>query len=135
MDFLNSEERSERMSLVGQKNTLPEMIVRRLVCRMGYRYRLHRRDLPGTPDLTFSNLKKIIEVRGCFWHSHTCRKGRKVVTSRIDYWWPKLAKNAARDRANLRKLRHLGWKVLVVWECHTRNEATLSNRLERFLRD
>lgn len=121
-----------RMARVRSKDTAPELTVRRLAHRLGYRFRLHDRRLPGRPDLVFPRLRKLIEVRGCFWHAHSCQR-RKRRTVRPEYWRPKLARNVARDRRNIRKLRRLGWRVLVVWECQTQDEETLSARLGEFL--
>lgn len=136
-DTLTPEERSERMSRVRGKNTRPEMIVRRLVHAMGYRYRLHRRDIPGTPDLAFPSRKKVIFMHGCFWHRHpdpTCKLAR-MPKSRLDFWGPKLRENRKRDENNLRRLENLGWQILVVWECEIRHKEQLENRLLEFLRE
>ena len=115
MDNLTKQERSERMSRIKGANTGPEMIVRRLVHGMGFRYRLHVRDLPGGPDMVFPRLGKIILVHGCFWHQHPgCGRQPK---SRLDFWAKKLFQNRERDLRNQRKLRSLGWRVLIVWEC------------------
>jgi len=134
MDFLTPTQRSYRMSLIRKKDTRPELVVRKAVHRLGYRFRLHRADLPGTPDLVFVRLRKVIDVRGCFWHSHSCRRVKPRVATRKEYWRPKLARNAAGDRSNVRRLRRLGWAVLVVWECETRKPAALARRLRDFLR-
>lgn len=123
--------RSEIMARIRGKNTSPEMAVRKLVFRMGYRYRLHRRDLPGTPDLVFISLKKIIFTHGCFWHQHGCHLTRSP-HSNLKYWVPKLKRNVARDRNAIRELRGLGWRVLVIWECQTKSPS-LQARLKRFL--
>jgi DNA mismatch endonuclease (patch repair protein) len=109
------------------------MIVRRLVHGMGYRYRLHSSKLPGKPDLVLQRLKKIIEVRGCFWHQHQGCIDSHIPKSRIEYWKPKLAKNKRRDQNNGRLLREIGWRVLVLWECEVRDGTKLSKRLARFL--
>ncbi len=121
------------MSRIRSGDTLPEMAVRRLVHGMGYRYRLHVPDLPGKPDLVFPRLRRIIEVQGCFWHQHPGCIDSHIPKTRREYWGPKLDRNTRRDEENRRKLRRLGWRVLVVWECETRNAAKLSKRLERFL--
>jgi DNA mismatch endonuclease, patch repair protein len=110
------------------------MIVRRLVHREGFRYRLHRRDLPGTPDLVFPGSRKIIFVHGCFWHRHDCRDGRKLPSGRHDYWVPKLARNVARHKRDCDRLRELGWDVLVLWECELSNLPGLESAIVRFLR-
>ena len=113
-------------------NTKPEMIVRRLVHGMGYRYRLHARDLPGNPDLAFRHRKKVIFVHGCFWHQHGCRQYRQPRTKR-EFWEPKLAKNKERDAEVRRQFRKLGWRVMVVWECQVKKETVVRNRVKRFL--
>ena len=135
VDTLSSAARSERMARIRGKDTKPEMLVRRLVHSMGYRYRLHRRDLPGTPDLTFSSRRKIIFVHGCFWHRHpdsACKLSR-VPKSRLEFWLPKLEANAARDMVNEASLREAGWDVLTVWECDLKDLAALKLKLEKFL--
>jgi DNA mismatch endonuclease (patch repair protein) len=128
-------ERSRVMRAVKSGDTTPELIVRRIVHALGYRYRLHRRDLPGQPDLAFPRLGKVIQVHGCFWHRHACDAGQSTPASRTEYWNAKFARNVERDRSNLRRLRRLGWSVMVVWECQTRTAkvASLQIRLERFL--
>ena len=119
MDSLTPEQRSWRMSLVRAKDTKPEMRVRRLVHGMGYRYRLHRSDLPGKPDLVFPGRRKVIFMHGCFWHRHGCKMGNRMPKSRVAFWRAKLDGNKRRDRRNHRALRRLGWRVLTVWECQT----------------
>jgi DNA mismatch endonuclease (patch repair protein) len=134
-DVFSQSERSRVMAAVKSKDTTPEMVVRRLVHSLGYRYRLHVRALPGTPDMVFPQLRKIININGCFWHSHCCRKDRAMPTTRRSYWQTKLAANKKRDVAVRNRLRRLGWKVLVVWECQTatRNLARLEKRIRVFL--
>jgi DNA mismatch endonuclease (patch repair protein) len=127
-------ELSERMRRIRKADTKPEMVVRRIAHSLGFRYRLHRRDLPGTPDLVFPTLRKIIFVHGCFWHQHECRLGAKQPSANPNYWLPKLARNAERDRQNRTSLVALGWDVLVIWECETRSPACLPALIERFLR-
>jgi DNA mismatch endonuclease (patch repair protein) len=100
---------------------------------MGYRYRLHRRDLPGTPDLTFPRLGKVIFMHGCFWHRHRCRAGQAVPKTRTVYWQAKFDYNVDRDRRNLQRLRRLGWRVLIVWECQFKNEPRIVNQVSTFL--
>jgi len=121
------------MALVRAKDTGPELAVRRLVHGQGYRYRLHRRDLPGTPDLTFPGLGKVIFVHGCFWHRHKGCSLARLPKSRVDFWLPKLEGNAKRDTRNVRALRQMGWSVLTVWQCQLCNTARLTNRIRRFL--
>jgi len=121
------------MSRIRGKDTKPEMIVRRLVHAAGYRYRLHRRDLPGCPDLVFPGRGKVIFVHGCFWHRHRCRYGRPMPSTRKAFWKRKLEANRARDRKNRRALRRQGWDVFVVWECQTKRPDWLLPRLVNFL--
>jgi len=123
------------MAAVKSGDTTPEMAVRRLVHRLGYRFRLHRRDLPGTPDIVLPRLGKIINVHGCFWHVHTCQRRRKAPVKNAGYWNAKRRGNVARDRRVVRRLRRLGWRVLVVWECQTRakKRAALVERVLAFL--
>jgi len=134
-DILSPEERSRRMSQVRGKDTGPEMAVRRLVHALGYRYRLHRKDLPGRPDLVFPSRRKVIFVHGCFWHRHPdpdCKLAR-LPKSRLDFWKPKLEGNRKRDVENQKKLRGEGWEVLVIWECELGNKTSLENKIRRYL--
>lgn len=134
MDTLTPAARSERMSRVRSKDSKPEMAVRRLVHGMGFRYRLHARDLPGSPDLVFPSRGKIIFVHGCFWHRHTERcEFTRWPKSKLDFWMPKLEKNHRRDKAVRRELRRLRWQVLVVWECELKNQQALTGRIRDFL--
>lgn len=123
------------MSSVGQRDTKPEMIVRRLLHSMNYRYRLHPKDLPGRPDIVFGARRKAIFVHGCFWHRHPgCSKATSPKT-RADFWSKKFDRNVERDRQVERRLANLGWKSLVVWECETRTPDALSLKLQAFLED
>lgn len=119
---------SAQMRRIRKRDTKPELVVRRLVHSLGYRYRLYRRDLPDTPDLVFPRLRKIIFVHGCFWHQHDCRLGSKQPSSNQSYWLPKLSRNVQRDRWARARLVELGWDVLV-WECETRAPNELSVRV------
>jgi DNA mismatch endonuclease, patch repair protein len=135
MDTLTQQQRSERMSRIRGRDTAPEIVVRRLVSGLGYRYRLHVRRLPGQPDLVFAGRGKVIFVHGCFWHRHRstrCALAR-LPKSRLDFWLPKLESNSRRDRRTMAALRRSGWKALVVWECELGNPAHLTRRLQRFL--
>ena len=132
MDNLTPEERSAQMARIRSKDTKPEMFVRRLVHRIGYRYRLHRKDLPGKPDLVFGPRRKVIFVHGCFWHGHDCNLGR-IPKTRVDFWEAKIHTNRRRDEAHLVKLREAGWESLVIWECQLRNVYDLENRIRKFL--
>ena len=124
---------SERMARIRKTNTKPELIVRSIAHGLGYRFRLHRRDLPGTPDLAFPRLRKVILVHGCFWHRHDCRDGRKLPTGKLSYWEPKLQRNAERDRQIQVQLAALGWDHLVIWECELRNARGVGARIGAFL--
>jgi DNA mismatch endonuclease, patch repair protein len=117
---------------VRSKNTKPEMLVRRLVHGMGYRYRLHQADLPGRPDLVFRSQRKVVFIHGCFWHGHKCRLGR-MPKSRLEYWKPKITGNRERDVRTLRRLRGMRWRALVLWECQLHNLDALTNRIHTFL--
>jgi DNA mismatch endonuclease (patch repair protein) len=135
MDTLTPKERSERMGRIKGRDTGPEMVVRRLLHRLGYRYRLHARDLPGRPDIVFRRRKVAIFVHGCFWHRHPdpkCKLAR-LPKSRLDFWLPKLDRNRARDLENQERLQGLGWKVLVIWECQTGKIDELESALRRSL--
>lgn len=132
VDNRSPESRSALMARIGGIDTAPEMIVRRLLHSMTYRFRLYRRDLPGTPDIVFPSRKKAIFVNGCFWHAHGCCIGRPP-KSRPEFWGPKLARNRSRDKKNKSELRAMGWTVLTIWQCQTRNPDRLSTRLVSFL--
>ena len=122
------------MAAVKSRGTTPELLVRKLVHSLGYRYRLHVRSLPGTPDLVFPRLRKIINVNGCFWHMHDCGRCR-IPSSRRSYWIAKLRRNAARDKRTERELRRAGWRVMVIWECQIgpSREGRLRARIVRIL--
>jgi len=130
---MTSAERSRIMRAVKSRDTRPEKIVCSLAHRMGYRFRLHRADLPGKPDLTFPSRRAVIFVHGCFWHGHDCRRGARLPKTNADYWTAKIARNADRDRQHLRALKRDGWRALVLWECQLRDEARLRTKLRRFL--
>lgn len=120
------------MSQIKGRNTKPEITVRRIVHALGYRYRLHRRDLPGTPDLVLPRHRKIIFIHGCYWHMHSCRYGQVTPKTNARFWQTKRSGNVERDRRNLKALKLLGWKTLVVWECNTKKPA-LMTCLQKFL--
>jgi DNA mismatch endonuclease Vsr len=127
--------RRRNLAAVAAKDTAPELRVRRLLHGMGYRFRLHRRDLPGTPDIVLAGRRAIVEVRGCFWHRHPDPSCRNAVLPRVraDWWAAKLARNVERDARNLAALREAGWAVLVLWECETKDETALAARLRSLL--
>ena len=134
-DTLTKLERSERMGRVRGVDTGPEITVRRLVHKLGFRFRLHGKDLPGRPDLVFPRLRSVIFVHGCFWHRHpnpSCKLAR-LPKSRVDFWKPKLTANRQRDLRNEAALMTAGWRVLIVWECELKDKEQLENKLREFL--
>lgn len=132
MDTVSRSERARIMARVRSRDTSPELVVRRLVHALGFRFRLHVRALPGTPDIVLPRRRKIIDVRGCFWHGHGCGRCRIPAAHRA-YWTAKIDRNRARDRRTTSQLRRLGWHVLVVWECRTVDRELLRRAVERFL--
>ena len=123
------------MARVRSKNMRPELAVRKLVFALGYRFRLHARDLPGCPDIVFRTRRKVIFVHGCFWHRHSSAKCAlaRLPKSRLDFWLPKLEGNRERDEKNNKALRREGWKVLTIWECQLKDTGRLESRIRRFL--
>lgn len=135
MDKISDSRRSENMRRIVSFNTKPEMAVRRILYSLGYCYRLHRKDLPGKPDLVFASRKKIIFVHGCFWHQHnltTCLDSR-IPKSNRHYWNQKLKNNVQRDIGNQMRLKELGWDILTIWECEIKNDKELIKRMQKFL--
>src|SRR5258708_38072245 len=132
-DVLTTEQRSFNMSRIRNRDTRPEMIVRSIVHRLGYRYRLHKKDLPGKPDLVLVRHKKIVDVHGCFFHMHKCRYGSVVPATNAGFWKKKRLSNVERDRRKLKATARKGWRVMIVWECETRNLPVLAKRIEKFL--
>ena len=133
MDVLTPSERSVRMALIRSRDTKPEMAVRKLVHGMGYRYRLHSRELPGKPDLVFKGKLKVVFVHGCFWHLHRNCRNNRPPKSRLAYWGPKLQRNATRDKEARKTLRRMGWRSLVIWECDLQNPERVVKRIREFL--
>ncbi|MBW4027270.1 MAG: DNA mismatch endonuclease Vsr [Acidobacteria bacterium] len=133
MGKITPEVRSAIMSRIRGKNTRPELIVRSLIHRLGFRFRLHRKDLPGTPDLVFPAKQKVIFVNGCFWHWHQQCKSFRASKTRVDFWKEKLTRNRRRDASNRRALEKLGWEVLTIWECQLCDSDALSEEIQRFL--
>jgi len=127
--------RSDIMRAVRSENTKAELVVRRILHSLGYRYRLHRKDLPGSPDIVFSSRRKVIFVHGCFWHGHDCKRGARKPKSNSDYWQNKVTRNRARDASSTDQLRRTGWKCLIVWECELglAKRSGLISRLINFL--
>jgi DNA mismatch endonuclease (patch repair protein) len=132
-DVLTPQQRSYNMSRIRNRDTRPEKLVRSLVHRLGYRYRLHKSDLPGKPDIVLVRHKKIIDVYGCFFHMHNCKYGRVIPASNTEFWQSKRRSNVERDLRNQIYLRANGWRVMVVWECETKNLQHLEKRLITFL--
>lgn len=132
MDTVSPEQRSRNMSKIRGKDTALELKIRSLLHNLGYRYRLHRKDLPGTPDLVFPGRKSVMFIHGCFWHGHTCARAA-LPTSNRQFWETKIGRNKERDGRALEQLLEDGWKVLTVWQCETRDEDALRERLVRFL--
>ncbi len=131
-DTRTKEQRSRIMKSVGSRNTGPELAVRRLLHHLGYRYRLHRRDLPGKPDIVFPGRRSVIFVHGCFWHGHDCDKG-KLPKSRAEYWIAKIKSNQERDARAMARLKETGWRTLSVWQCELKNLDTTERMLRKFL--
>lgn len=129
-DVFSPEKRSQVMQKVRSKDTKPEMVIRRGIHSLGYRFRLHDKNLPGKPDIVLAKYRAVIQVMGCFWHGHDCNDGH-IPKSRQDYWIPKLEANKKRDLNNNRLLESMGWKVIVVWECSCLKKKDLENELKR----
>lgn len=134
-DKLSVELRSQNMAAIRSTHTKPEVAVRRLVYGLGYRYRLHCEDLPGKPDLVFRHRRKVIFVHGCFWHLHPSAKclDARHPKSNKSYWGPKLLRNVARDKEHIAKLRSMGWSVMIIWDCETRQHDKIAKRITKFL--
>lgn len=132
-DNLSVEDRKRTMQRVRSQDTKPEMKVRRMVFGLGYRYRLHRADLPGKPDLVFPGRRKVIFVHGCFWHGHDCKSGRKQPKTNLTYWTKKLDRNRQRDLEHSQKLHELGWQSMIIWECELKDMDALRRRVQNFL--
>lgn len=124
-DLYSKERRSEIMSRIRAKDTVPEVRVRQVLHRMGYRFRLHRKDLPGKPDIVLPKWRTVIHVHGCFWHGHTCCEGGRMPKTNRGYWLPKLKRNTRRDAEHSAGLERLGWNQIVIWECETGSSERL----------
>ena len=136
MDKLSPERRSENMRSIRGKDTSPELAVRKLCRELGFTgYRIHRKELPGKPDLAWLGRKLAIFVHGCFWHAHNCSEGLRKPKSNLHYWIPKIERNQLRDAENIRSLQAAGWAVLVVWECEISEKKRLSHNLLNFLQN
>lgn len=121
------------MTKIGPKHSKQELCIRKILHSLRYKFHLHDDTLPGKPDIVFPKHKKIIFVHGCFWHRHTCRRGKSIPATRRKFWHEKLNKNKSRDRKNIRQLKKTGWQVLIVWECKTKDIAKLTQTLKTFL--
>ena len=133
MDKITPDVRSSNMRAIKGRDTAPEMTVRRVLRQLGFPgYRVHRKDLPGKPDIAFIGRKKVVLVHGCFWHGHDCPVGLRRPQSRQDYWVPKIARNQARDAKHLAALASMGWRILVIWECEVHGPH-LTRRLREFM--
>src|SRR5688572_29996487 len=128
-DKFSKQKRSELMSSVRKAHTTPEVVVRKALHALGYRFRLHRKDLPGNPDIVLPKHRTVIFVHGCFWHCHTCKKGTTRPQTNVEFWMEKLNKNVRRDRENMEALRALRWEVVVIWECETKQFENLKAML------
>ena len=135
MDTFTEKERSRIMAKIRFKDTKPEKVIRSLVHRIGYRFRLHRSDLPGKPDLVFPGRKKVIFVHGCFWHGHTCKRGGRQPKSNVEYWSAKIGKNRKRDSEHRKAYKKIGWQGLTIWECQIKkdNLENLEKKIVKFL--
>ena len=133
MTVIPCPQRSRTMRAVKGRDTRPEMAVRRLLHGMGYRYRLHRKDLPGKPDIVFASRRKIIFVHGCFWHGHPCKRGNRMPKTNAEYWKKKITRNVERHSRQLDELAAAGWKSLTLWECELADREAVTRRLGAFL--
>lgn len=133
MDTLTPQERSVRMSRVRSRDTKPELLLRKLVWSLGYRYRKNTANIVGRPDLAFPGRRRVIFLHGCFWHRHDCASGSRSPKSRIDFWDKKFTDNIRRDASVLRQLASIGWEALVIWECELRDLARIEHRVRNFL--
>ena len=134
-DIVDSKRRSRIMSRIRGRDTTPELAVRRMAHRLGFRFRLHRKDLPGRPDIVFPQYRAAVFVHGCFWHRHNGCRYAYTPKSRVPFWTEKFKKNVAHDRRSEEALRNLGWRVLVIWECETQDEIALQSCLLKHMRD
>jgi DNA mismatch endonuclease, patch repair protein len=128
-------ERSEIMRRVRSTDTTPELIVRKLAYSLGFRYRLHKKELPGKPDLVFSGKRKVIFVHGCFWHGHKCKRGIRLPKKNREYWTKKISTNMKRDKNQVEELNKAGWSVLTIWECETNDQDSLTHKIVEFLNE
>ncbi len=133
VDTLTKHQRKFCMFHNKGKDTSPELFVRKIVRSLGYRYRLHKKDLPGRPDLVFAARKKVIFINGCFWHRHSCKKGQSMPGTRAKFWQEKFKRTVERDRRNKAELKKFGWQVLIMWECQIKKSKNIANKIKKFL--
>lgn len=133
-DILTPSQRHAVMSRNKSKGTSPELIIRKLISSQKYRYSSYRKDLPGCPDVVFPKRKKVIFINGCFWHRHTCKKGRSMPATRKKFWQQKFKRTIERDKRNKNELKKLGWKILVIWECQIKNPRKVIAKISNFLK-
>ncbi|WP_022728415.1 very short patch repair endonuclease [Fodinicurvata sediminis] len=134
MDFVSKEKRSKIMRGVKQENTKPEILVRRIIHSSGYRFRLHRKDLPGRPDIVLPKYQLAIFVHGCFWHQHDGCHDDRMPTSNTEYWTQKLQRNKERDKEKFENLKDKGWNVLIIWECETKNTEIVYKKINKYIK-
>ena len=134
-DIFERAKRSEIMSRIRGRDTKPELVVRRIAHRLGFRFRLHRKDLPGSPDIVFPRYRAVIMVHGCFWHRHPGCKYAYTPKTRVQFWRKKFEDNVVRDRRNALALSERGWRTIVIWECETKDHEAVAARIESFLRE
>lgn len=133
-DTVSREKRSAIMAAVRSRDTKPEKFVRSLIHRLGYRFRLHRKDLPGRPDIVLPRHRAVVFVHGCFWHAHRCNAGDRLPATNTTFWRNKRNENVIRDRSAIGRLRRLGWRILVVWECEIKDSVAIKGKVKRFLK-
>jgi len=133
-DTVSREKRSAIMAAVRSRDTTPEKFVRSLIHRLGYRFRLHCKDLPGRPDIVLPRHRAVVFVHGCFWHAHRCKAGDRLPATNTEFWRNKRNQNVIRDRTAIGRLRRFGWRVLIVWECETKNAVTIADKVKRLLK-
>ena len=133
-DTVSREKRSAIMAAVRSSDTTPERFVRSLLHRLGYRFRLHRKALPGCPDIVLPRHRAVVFVHGCFWHAHRCKAGDRLPATNTEFWRNKRNENVIRDRTAIGRLRRLGWRILVVWECETKDTVAIAGKVKRFLK-
>lgn len=134
-DKITESQRSANMRAIRSKNTVPELAVRRLAHRAGFRFRVHRTDLPGKPDVVFPRHRAVVFVHGCYWHGHGCKRGGTGAKTNQEYWAPKIDRTRDRDLTNRRELEVMGWRVLTIWECELSNLEGVNRKIINFLTD